>query len=224
MQRLTISGCLVCTILLGGGLLTRSALAAPQSATKPSASEPAPHTLGEAARQIRLRWPEGHKTLITNKNLTVFSRQGGLTTVVPSQSGTNAGPVSSPGGARNPVPAGTTGSGKLSKKALWQKRYRSLLMRIALLKTRIKRLDAAIPRLWNTFYAWDDPAYRDGVIKPKLDTALAQRQKLKAALRREEAALPRFLDQARRHSIPPGWLREVDKELASRNSHQPSQR
>ena len=38
----------------------------------------------------------------------------------------------------------------------------------------IERLESEIPKLQTDFYRWDDPAYRDGVIKPKLDAALVR--------------------------------------------------
>jgi hypothetical protein len=93
------------------------------------------------------------------------------------------------------------------KKEYWQTRYRSHLDRIEALKKRLARLDDEIPRLWNQFYAWDDPAYRDAVIKPKLDAALAAKKKVAAQLRQEERALPKFFEKARRNNVPPGWFR-----------------
>ena len=71
----------------------------------------------------------------------------------------------------------------------------------------IEELDKEIPALWNQFYSWDDPAYRDGVIKVKLDRALARRKELEERLAVEEEALPKILDEARRDGALPGWFR-----------------
>ncbi|NOZ79391.1 MAG: hypothetical protein GXP48_09505 [Acidobacteria bacterium] len=180
--------------LFGGNDGARQALAS--QAPQTSQPSPRPRTLGDAARHIRLRWPRHRRVLITNKNIRSFSSRGGLTTVTSPAAST----VPSPGTAVAATPART-------KKEYWQTRYRSHLDRIAALKKRLARLDNEIPRLWNQFYAWDDPAYRDAVIKPKLDAALAARKKVKAQLLREEKALPKFFEAARRNNVPPGWFR-----------------
>jgi hypothetical protein len=52
--------------------------------------------------------------------------------------------------------------------------------------------------------------YRDGVIKPKLDQALAQRQKLEVELQDEEAKLAQVKEAARRDGAQPGWFRGFD--------------
>ena len=68
------------------------------------------------------------------------------------------------------------------KKRRWRSTYQKQIELVASIEEQIGKLDWEIPGLWRDFYAWDDPAYRDGVIKPKLDEALVRRQRLEDQL------------------------------------------
>ncbi len=193
--------------VLGGGGVSRFAGAHPQQAAGARGTT-ALHSLGATARHIRLRWPNGRKTLITNANLPAFSKAGALTSVISTAGRTQTRIDHHAQPSRERIPRHT-------KKEIWQTRYRALLTRIAVLKHKISYLDTEIPHLWNMFYAWDDPAYRDSVIKPKLDRALVLRKTLRRELRVRAALLPTFLENARKHNVPPGWLREVASDIAA---------
>ena len=73
------------------------------------------------------------------------------------------------------------------KKRYWRELYQRQVDIIQQLRGEIEILDTAIPGLWNKFYAWDDPAYRDSVIKPELDQALLRREHLEKQLVEERA-------------------------------------
>ncbi len=89
----------------------------------------------------------------------------------------------------------------------WQTEYKQQIDMITGIYTQIEVLDEQIPGLWRDFYSWDDPAYRDGVIKPKLDEALARRQKLEVDLQNGQTKLEEIKQQARRDGSEPGWFR-----------------
>lgn len=93
------------------------------------------------------------------------------------------------------------------KKAYWQQEYLKQLEEINLNKRKIEILDERIPELQNKFYRWDDPAYRDGVIKPELDQAMADRERYRAELGEAQEELARIKQDARRDGALPGWFR-----------------
>jgi len=97
------------------------------------------------------------------------------------------------------------------KKELWQQRYRDQQQHIDELQAEIADLNLEIPKLQNQFYSWDDPFYRDGVIKPQLDEAMARRQELQQQLPKAQTELKKILNDARRDGALPGWFREIEK-------------
>jgi hypothetical protein len=96
-----------------------------------------------------------------------------------------------------------------AKRDKWVALYRDQLRLIADLKAEIAALDIEIPGLVNKFYSWDDPHYRDGVIKPQLDAAMKRREEARQELAAAEVELPKILDRARRDGALPGWFRGV---------------
>jgi hypothetical protein len=93
----------------------------------------------------------------------------------------------------------------------WRATYMQQVELVAKMRQEIERLDQEIPGLWRQFYAWDDPAYRDGVIKPKLDAALERRQELEQEIVAGEARLSEILEEARRAGAQPGWFRDLPR-------------
>jgi len=143
--------------------------------------------------------------VISNENLSDYASKGGLTTAKPgnnpatrgAHAGTNVRIVDSETVEKN------------KRKAFWQQKYMLQLERIAAIKRQIEELDLEIPALWTDFYSRDDPMYRDGVIKPKLDRSLERREKLGALLLEEEPKLAQIKEDARKDGGEPGWWREV---------------
>jgi hypothetical protein len=173
-------------------------------------------SLSDVAGGIKLnRSATGGSTgiVISNENLADLAGQGHVTEV------TKPGNQSSRGLAD--VQIGATGAGiegqapgyaeEMEKKQYWQAVYEQQLKLLQDISKQIEVLDYEIPGLWRDFYAWDDPAYRDGVIKPKLDEALAQRQKLEVDKKKGEASLVEIKKSAQRDGGQPGWFRGFDK-------------
>jgi hypothetical protein len=93
----------------------------------------------------------------------------------------------------------------------WRQTYTQQLERIAAIERQIADLDYQIPGLWNDFYSRDDPAYRDGVIKPKLDRALVRRDELAKQLEDERPKLQQIKEDARKDGAEPGWFRGIQE-------------
>jgi hypothetical protein len=161
--------------LLQGAILTFGALVS--SSEKPTPT-PSPRPAGEksltdVAKTKQLKGAENGKPIvISNENLSDYASQRELTTASeksqpsnrPIHAGTGAGIVTTPA-------VSSSGYGD-ERKRYWQGRYKQQLDLLESVKNQIQKLDYEIPGLWRDFYAWDDPAYRDGVIKPNLDSAL----------------------------------------------------
>jgi hypothetical protein len=155
--------------------------------------------------------------VITNENLQDLASKGRVTEAKPATAKTAEGP-------NNPgiVMVDPDEQEKLQRKYYWQQRYVAQLSKIRALRRQIKQLDVEIPGLWNDFYSRDDPAYRDGVVKPKLDRTLNRREEIEQQLATEEPKLEQIKIEARKDGAEPGWFREMDlKQLEPRKSNQP---
>ena len=100
---------------------------------------------------------------------------------------------------------------KDDRKRYWQSRYEQQLDLVGSIEEQIGILDYEIPGLWRDFYSRDDPAYRDGVIKVKLDEALARSERLEGQLKEEEERLDQMRAEARKDGAQPGWFRGMEK-------------
>ena len=199
--------------VLTGILVTFGAvvMAADEPSPTPTPNPARGQSLADVAKNKKLKGDTAGTSdgsiVITNENLSGYAAKGGLTTAKP---GTNP--------ATRGVHAGTNvrvlDSEDLEQqqlKAFWQNKYMQQLERIAAIKRQIEELDLEIPALWNEFYARDDPMYRDGVIKPRLDRSLERREKLRALLLEEEPKLAQIKEDARQAGGVPGWWREVQE-------------
>jgi hypothetical protein len=156
--------------------------------------------------------------VIDAKTLEKYSDQGNVTEVGKARSkpkGTTSlvDAVRGGGDPSNTMDGSLVGESQLEqeeRRRYWRSRYERQLDLVASLEEQIEVLDNEIPGLWRDFYAWDDPMYRDGVIKPKLDEALTRRQSLEEKLGEERERLPKIKEGARRDGATPGWFRGLD--------------
>ena len=167
---------------------------------------PVAKSLAEAARSSQTEKPDSgsEPVVITDQNLQEYAEKGRLTTADGGTSGRR--PLKQEGPSQGPAPSeGDEASAQ----------YRAAYMRqvelIETLQSQIAVLDETIPGLWTQFYNVDDPAYRDGVIKPKLDEALLRRQRLETQLQDALNRLPQILDEARRAGVAPSWSRGLPR-------------
>jgi len=193
-------------ILVVGALVWSSETPTPTPTPRPAGEK----SLTDLAKSKQLKGAEkGKAIVISNENLSDYASQRELTTASeksqPSSRtihrGTGAGIVT--------TPAVSSSGYDNQRKQYWQGRYKQQLNLVESVKSQIQKLDHEIPGLWRDFYAWDDPAYRDGVIKPNLDSALARREGLEAQLREGEEELKQIKSSAREDGAEPGWFREI---------------
>jgi hypothetical protein len=151
-------------------------------------------SLADVAKRIKLRMPAGKPRLITNENLAGYSAGVQLTT-------TNGLPDST-------VVVSDSGN-EDEKKLIWQTRYREALDHAAHWEAEVHRLDNEVARLQSDFYARDDPAYRDGVIKPAWDQAILDLQNARIELANARSEPDRVSEAARRDGALPGWFRGI---------------
>jgi hypothetical protein len=173
-----------------------------------AASEPSPTPTPAATRT---------PIVITDDNLADYAAQGHLTTADGNTAASKSAgrrPVHRTGGDANTrvedAAADAEGLAANEKRQYWRRRYQQQLELIASIEGQIAILDREIPGLWRDFYAWDDPAYRDGVIKVQLDAALARSERLKQQIVVEQEQLRRIRVEARKAGAEPGWFRGLD--------------
>jgi len=211
-----VGALLTFTLLFGlTGMLAASDPTPTATPTPSPTQTPQPRTVAEAARQAQASTGGGEGTaptrtpfVISNDNLAELAAKGTLTEVTTASHGSSHPAVNPSSTAGSDVGSAATREEE-SKKAYWRSRYRDQKGLVETMKKEIEALDGEIPGLWNQFYSWDDPAYRDGVIKVRLDEALARREELAKRLPEEEAKLPEIMDQARRDGALPGWFRDL---------------
>jgi hypothetical protein len=165
---------------------------------KPSSeAQPAPTSLGEVAKKIKLRLPANQPKVLTNDSVKQLSEGVELTTSL-----ADSGPV--------PV-APSSVTADAGKKTMWQERYKAAVARASGLEADIARLTSEVNRLETAFYNTDDPAQRDGVIKPAWDKALTDLRLAQDELEQARREPEQVLNEARRDGAQPGWFRGLDQ-------------
>jgi hypothetical protein len=164
--------------------------------------------------------PKPAKTpiVITNENLSDYAAQGHVTTTGSTSSAKAK--------ERRPVHRNEVGENSKTvqdavadapqiatdeRRKYWRDKYEQQVNLVASIEDQIRMLDYEIPGLWRDFYSRDDPAYRDGVIKPKLDEALARSSRLEKQLTDEQKMLDQIKVDARKDGAAPGWFRGISK-------------
>ncbi len=151
-------------------------------------------SLEAVAKRIKLRLPEnGASRTITNETVVKLSAGVELTTAEPSSGSPPSGEEAS-------------GSGE-GRKAFWQQAYQDARATVAYWREEEVRLNGEVNRLERQFYAEDDPAYRDGVIKPAWDKALVEWRNAKAQAEQTVGLPDKVMNDARKDGALPGWFR-----------------
>jgi hypothetical protein len=156
--------------------------------------------------------------VITNENLSEYAAQGRVTSTETATSGNakERRPVhkSAAGDDSKTVQDAVADAPQIAtdeRRKYWRDKYQQQVNLVASIEDQIRMLDYEIPGLWRDFYSRDDPAYRDGVIKPKLDEALARSSRLEKQLATEQETLDRIKVDARKDGAAPGWFRGIAK-------------
>jgi hypothetical protein len=175
--------------------------------------------VGGASEPTSTPTPAATRTpiVITDDNLADYAAQGHLTTADSNTAESKSAerrPVHRSSGDANTriedAAADAAGLAADEKRQYWRRRYEQQLELLASIEDQIVILDREIPGLWRDFYAWDDPAYRDGVIKVQLDGALARSERLKQQLGVEREQLTKIRVEARKGGAEPGWFRGLE--------------
>jgi hypothetical protein len=205
-SRFPINVVMAAALCLSAGLW--GSAADPPTPTPTRTPRPAGGTsLNEMAKDTELKGAEkGKEIVITNENLSEYADKGSVTAVSGADT-SNLRPVRDP--AKVDQVTSNDPENSDERRRYWQNEYKRQVELVASIRYQITVLDGEIPGLWRDFYAWDDPMYRDGVIKPKLDQAMARRQGLEEQLVDAEGKLSEIKEQARRDGAEPGWFRGI---------------
>ena len=192
-------------------LVGQAAFAAEEDPT-PTPRPVGGQSLSELAKNKKLKGDQdgskGGTIVISNDNLSDYASKGGLTTAKPGAHTQTSRGVHAGQNVRVVDPQSAEQSERMNH---WRQTYTQQLDRIAAIERQIADLDYQIPGLWTDFYSRDDPAYRDGVIKPKLDRALVRRDELAKQLEEEKPKLQQIKEDARKDGAEPGWFRGIQE-------------
>ena len=136
-------------------------------------------------------------TVISNENMKQFKGAGGSVTY--------ANPADPGAPAYQPETAKAVGAERTRED--WQKLMGGAREAIKAAEERVAEIRSREAKLANDFYAWDDPAYRDGVIKPAWDQARADLEAAKQSLETAKQRIVDLEEEARKSGALPGWLR-----------------
>ncbi len=115
------------------------------------------------------------------------------------------------GGATAIVRAGDVDSGVTADEQYWRTRARELRMDWREAHDRIAELEAQAADLRSRFYAQDDPAYRDRVIKSEWDRTLDRLDEARHKVVQAQEQLEGLLSEGSRAGAMAGWLREGEE-------------
>jgi hypothetical protein len=161
--------------------------------------------------------------VVTDKNLGEF-RDGQLTEMrsapAPAQSAPAPAAVSAePVGGQPPEIT----IAESDPEAYWRGRVLRARMNWASAVEEARHLEGKIAELRQRFYAEEDPYYRDSQIKPSWDRALDRLEEARAAIDRFRAEVQTIVQEGRRASALPGWLREgIELEPAANSDRRES--
>lgn len=164
--------------------------AEPEELRRPSLAE-------AAARERARRRDESKPVLVINNQNLAEHAAGGVLTIAHST------PEDDAAAAAEAETAEAT-----RREEYWRERALEIRQRWRQAFDRVPELEAKVAELRQRFYATDNPALRDGEIKPLWDKAIAdlEEARYQAASGAEEVAA--FLEEGRRAGALPGWLRE----------------
>ncbi|HEY6065221.1 MAG TPA: hypothetical protein VIY96_03640 [Thermoanaerobaculia bacterium] len=156
---------------------------------------------GSARRSV-----ERKKVRITNESLVTAPDKGKVST---SEVRPPPTPAVRPTARRSrPAASDESDAREGAGEEYWRSEARRLRERVATIRDEIARLESDAKRLEADFYAWDDGAYRDRVIKPSWDKAREELATARRELPEAEKELADLPDRARKAGAQPGWLRE----------------
>jgi hypothetical protein len=113
-----------------------------------------------------------------------------------------ASPAPPPSGASAPAPAAEP----VKNEAYWRDRLSKLRSDLSRDETYVEALQSRVNALSTDFVNRDDPVQRSVIERDRL-RAIAELDRLKVQIQSELKAIADLEEEARRASVPPGWLR-----------------
>jgi hypothetical protein len=200
-----------------GGRVAACTLIAACSAAAVSAQ-----SLGELARreEARRKAIQGSGKVYTNDSVRSEPAPRG---VAPAPGASASSPAAAPGTpATPPTPSGvdpaaadkakaapgaeTPAADAKPDEAAWRQRVQSARDALARAQTFAEALQSRINALSNDFAARDDPAQR-AMISTDRQKALAELDRVRREIDQHTKAIAAIQDEARKASVPPGWVR-----------------
>jgi DNA repair exonuclease SbcCD ATPase subunit len=178
-------------------------------------------SLADVARAEEARRKDAKQSpkVITNKDLTpvappatpsttdgVAPADGADKSATKDKAATKDQKAGVDGTAKDKDTAGEATKEKVKDQAYWSKRMKDLQTQLDRDETFAEALQTRINALTADFSARDDPAQR-AVIGANRQKALAELERLKKAIQADKTAIADLQEEARRASVPPGWLR-----------------
>jgi hypothetical protein len=169
-------------------------------------------SLAEVARQEEARRKEIRQParVYTNKDLAIVPAATAPATAPPSDKpGTppGAGATAATDGAKAPPPStDAKDQGTAKDQKYWSGRMQDLLATLDRDQTYTEALQSRVNALTVDLTTRDDPAPR-AVLNRDRQKALDELDRLKLEMQRTVAAIADLEEEARRASVPPGWLR-----------------
>lgn len=90
----------------------------------------------------------------------------------------------------------------------WRQKRAAADKRVAEAQAKVDRLQSEINELGMAFYREADGVAQRGVIEAERNTRMDKLSQAQAELEAAQAGLEALEDEARRESVPPGWVRE----------------
>lgn len=164
----------------------------------------AAQSLGDVARQEeeRRKQLKDSGKVYTNKDLSPAPP----VSVPPGSSAQPAGSTAAPGGDAAPPAKPDDKPQEKKDEAYWRGRMKQLRTALDRDKTYADALQTRINSLYTDFVNRDDPAQRE-VIAANRQKAIDELERLKTSNAQTEKAIADLEEEARRASVPPGWLR-----------------
>jgi hypothetical protein len=169
-----------------------------------------PTSLADAARReaVRRALMAPSSALYTNDDLPPL-RPSDVPTAAAAPTPT---PADASSAAQPPVVAGSPAAAAVDPfpvrddEAAWRARTAELHDALDKDRQRQGALQSRVAALQRDVISRDDPAQR-AALAQELAKALAELDRLAGSVQTKQAAIENFLDEARRRSVPPGWLR-----------------
>jgi DNA repair exonuclease SbcCD ATPase subunit len=165
-------------------------------------------SLGEIARMEEARRKAiSDAKVYTNDDLPAVPDPAPAAAGAPQQPAADAEPASSPEDAQSEAAASTDSSDAAPRdQAYWSGRMTDLEAALQRTSTLLQALQSRINALTADFAGRDDPAQR-AVLAEERQRAVEEFDRLTKQLESDREAIRDLQEEARRASVPPGWLR-----------------